>query len=202
MFITLYPIITVEGTKGPLSKDYPRGSQEHLWILEGMQDYYLRDKTLASQYLDFKQSEDSGKKVIEEFVDSMKGANKELVKKNAYKAIGQLFVEIEQKHLPKEEDKGHYKGDLSLKIDNHFLRLIETPKSVISEEMRELLASKIKKLKPKKNPKATGKLIEKDEFIGEDEIITTAVHRQEVSEVTVIPSPEYTAKDLGCKYGF
>lgn len=193
-------IFTVEGSKGPLSKDYPKDSQEHKWILEGMQDYYLRDKTIASQYVDFKQSEESGRRVIEEFVDSMKGANKELIKKNAYKAIGQLFVEIEQKHLPRADDKGHYKGDLSLKIDNHFLKLIETPKDTLREQMRELLVSKIKKLKPKKNPKAKGKLVEQDEFIGEDEVITTTFHTEEVSEVTVIPSPEYTAKDLGCKY--
>ena len=88
-----------------MSKDYPYHHQEHKWILEGMNDYYFdSNKTITQKVSDKIQEKQKGDELIKEFVSSMKGENRNLIKQKAYKAIGQLFIEYENKHFGERID--------------------------------------------------------------------------------------------------
>lgn len=156
-------------------------SQQHQWILDGMKESYFSDQPLVHQLLNQKKAKDAGKKVIDEFVSAVNSNDRHLLKEKAYKTIGQLFVEIEQKHLSQSTDKDIFKGDLTQRIDNHYLKLLETPQEELRLQMMELLKQKLSKLRSKKkHSKAEQALIEADEFIGEDEVIHTFPVRKDI----------------------
>lgn len=141
--------------------------------MDGMKEYYLSDITLAKQTITKKNETETGKKLIEEFVKAIKEDNPELLKEKAFKAIGKLFVEIENKYLLPVAVQEQFQADLSIKLDNHFLKLLETPKEQLRVELRNLLENKLFQIKSrKKNSKITKPiLVGKDEFIGEDEVV-------------------------------
>jgi hypothetical protein len=178
----------------PLSSGYPKNRKEHSWILEGMKEYYFDDSTVASKYISDKIEKRQGAKVIEEFVSAIKDKKQDMIKQRAYKAIGKLFVEIENKHLPALSSREQFKGDLNVKIDNHYLNMLETHPDKLRDQLKDLLSKKLISLQPKKS-KAVQEptLLEQDEFIGEDEVISTqAMSREELDEsITIIPSPMY-----------
>lgn len=97
--------LIVDKASGMISKNYPYSHQEHKWILEGMADYYFdSQRTIAQIFSDKAQEKHKGDEVIKEFVSSMKGENRHLIKQKAYRTIGQLFVEFENKHFGKRTE--------------------------------------------------------------------------------------------------
>jgi hypothetical protein len=178
----------------PLSSGYPKNRKEHSWILEGMKEYYFDESTLVSKHVSKKEANQRGAKVIEEFVSAIKDNKQELIQKRAYKAIGKLFVEIENKHLHAIPTRQQFKGDLDLKIDNHYLNMLETHPDKLREQLKDLLSKKLINLQPRKSNASSGPtLLEQDEFIGEDELINShLLSREELDEsITIIPSPQY-----------
>lgn len=70
-----------------------------------MSDYYFdSESTIVQKLSDKAQEKQKGDNVIKEFVSSMKGENRHLIKQKAYKTIGQLFVEFENKHFGKRAE--------------------------------------------------------------------------------------------------
>ena len=129
--------------------------------------------------------------MIAEFTDSLRNKHSHLLREKAYKAIGQLFVEIESKYLGSSSDTG---------AEDYYLNFLETPKEEILKKLNQIQ----NKLKPKgkvEQPESESSepLLASDEFIGQDEHVFTQTSSFQ-NDLIVEPSIEYTSEDLGCKF--
>ena len=123
-------------------------------------------------------------------------SNKEVT----FKAFGQLLAEVEKKNLPQRKIKESFKGDLDMKVDNHFLNLLENHPDDLRERLKEILISKLRTVLPRKRPPKTNKksvLLENNEFIGEDEIISTShLKPQEYTASNIIKQPKIEYENI------
>ncbi|CAI2384693.1 unnamed protein product [Moneuplotes crassus] len=174
-------------SQGPASQGYPEDRKEHLWIMQGMKEYYLENQTLAEKFINDKHFKQAQNNVVQDFnrkgtnylkrrqiSENLNLADKGLdSKEEIFHALGKLLASSEKKYLPKNVTKEHFKGRLDLQVDNHYLNILENHPDLIRKKLKEVLLAKLRRtqrrLKTQKEDESA--LVGEDEFIGEDEVI-------------------------------
>lgn len=191
--LALIIAILVENSEGLMSENYPQNSKDYLWIMKGEKEYYFEEETLLQKYLVEKGTKTWRTKMTKEFKKRVQVLTKEPNKNLAYKAFGELLTEIEKKNLPQMKVKESFNGDLDMKVDNHFLNMVENHPDELRERLKKILISKLRKVQPRKLSQAQkqkqGAFIESNEFIGEDEIIVPLQSKSEEYTISNVITP-------------
>jgi hypothetical protein len=130
--------------------------------------------------------------MISELTDTLKSKKSHLLREKAYNAIGQTFIELEAKHLGTDIKEAK-------SAEEYYLRFLEAPKGQLLKQLNKIEHKlRLKNQKQDQEQDFAEPLIGKNEFIGQDEYVVTHASSFD-DDITVIPNPEYTSKDLGCK---
>ena len=174
-----------------IKSDFEKGQklQEHKWIMQGMHQFLNRDLSIHN-FINENQQSSIRSDLVQDFVSALRKDNNKLMREKAYKAIGQLFVQMESKYLISKDIE-------NTEVDSYYLKFLETDKVKLASEVGILLSnlSTSKEVIPETPSDA---VIGKGEFIGQDEYISTQPSSETHSSISVA-SVEYTVDDIDFK---